>query len=328
MNSFSYSVAVRTLGTAGEKYQKLLNSIANQTIQPEKIVVVLPEGYNPPKEQLGSEEFVFCKKGMVIQRLEALKYIDSEYVLFTDDDIEFESTYIEKLKNSVENGYSCAAGPLLELLPPDNMKYFFASILGGACVMFRGKEKYYIRILRTGGWSYHHIDTTENKIYETESLPWANFLISKNVMHEIAFEDELWVEKTGYSAFEDRVMFYKLIKNGYRIGVVADAHYMHNDAKSSFASVKLEPIYAAAFNHYVFWHRFLYSLSKNPIEKLWMKICISYYIGMGSVYGKLLMKSGRRTKEQNEASQKGFTDAKNYVKSQEYQNLPKVIQRM
>ena len=41
-----YSVAIRTLGTAGEKYIKLLKSIDAQTIKPEKVIVVLPEGYS------------------------------------------------------------------------------------------------------------------------------------------------------------------------------------------------------------------------------------------------------------------------------------------
>ena len=44
-----YSVAIRTLGRAGEKYRKLLDSIRNAAHQPEKVVVVLPEGFDPPK---------------------------------------------------------------------------------------------------------------------------------------------------------------------------------------------------------------------------------------------------------------------------------------
>ena len=44
----SYSIAIRTLGRAGAKYQKLLDSIRNSTVQPEKVVVVLPEGYSKP----------------------------------------------------------------------------------------------------------------------------------------------------------------------------------------------------------------------------------------------------------------------------------------
>ena len=61
---FTYSIAIRTLGTAGEKYKKLLDSIVKLSIQPEKIIVVLPEGYAPPEYRLGAEEFVYSQKGM------------------------------------------------------------------------------------------------------------------------------------------------------------------------------------------------------------------------------------------------------------------------
>lgn len=48
-----YSVYIRTLGKGGDKYQRLLDSIKKQTIQPLEVVVVLPYGYKKPKERLG-----------------------------------------------------------------------------------------------------------------------------------------------------------------------------------------------------------------------------------------------------------------------------------
>lgn len=327
MEKFSYSVAIRTLGTAGEKYEKLLRSIQNQTIQPEKIIVVLPDGYEKPTFQLGVEEFVFCEKGMITQRLEAMRYIDSDYILFSDDDIEYSKNYVELLADVLlNNGVDCAAGPLTEFFPKKSLKYACASILGGACVMLRGKDDFYVRVLNTGGWSYNHdINKSEHRVYKTESLAWTTFLIDTKVMKSIKFKDEMWLDKTGYSAFEDRVMFYKIIKNGYCIAVVSDAYYKHNDGKTSTVNLRLEPIYAASFNHYVFWHRFLYSLSKNPLEKLWMRACINYYVWMNRLYSRLLLLSGRRTREQAEASRKGFADAKLFVKSEEYKGLPGVV---
>ena len=40
-----YTVVIRTLGVAGEKYQILLNSLNKQTILPSKILVYIAEGY-------------------------------------------------------------------------------------------------------------------------------------------------------------------------------------------------------------------------------------------------------------------------------------------
>lgn len=324
---FTYSIAIRTLGTAGEKYRRLLNSIEKQTIQPQKIIVVLPEGYEIPNDKIGYEEFVFSKKGMIAQRIKALEYIQSEYVLFCDDDVELKSDFVEKLAETLTcSVYSCCSGPLLSFFPPSTPKYFIASILGGACVMLHGRKKYYVRILKTGGWSYNcSINTKSHKIYETESLPWTCFMIQTDVMRKIHFEDELWAERIGYAAFEDRIMFYKLLVNGYKTCVVSDAHYLHNDGKTSTKNLKTEPIYAGAFNHYVFWHRYLYSLSNKWAECIWMVICIKYYIMTSKIYRILLILSGRASKNSYSAMAKGFQDARIYVKSMDYKKLEQVV---
>ena len=48
----NYSIAIRTLGRAGEKYQKLLDSIAECNRQPEKVIVVIPErSYSATKDR-------------------------------------------------------------------------------------------------------------------------------------------------------------------------------------------------------------------------------------------------------------------------------------
>lgn len=323
---FTYSIAIRTLGTAGEKYKKLLDSIAKLSIQPEKIIVVLPEGYELPEYKLGSEEFVYSQKGMIMQRLKALEYITSDFTLFCDDDVELEKNFIEKLASPILSGqYDCSAGPLLEFFPPASLKYKLASLIGGACIMLRGKKGTYVRILRTGGWSYNRdINTDSNRIYRTESLPWTCFLIKTDVMKKIRFEDEMWSEKFGYAAFEDRAMFYKLVKNGYESCVVANAKYIHNDGKTSTKKMRLEPIYARAFNHYVFWHRYLYSLSKSLAERVWTNICISYYMMMTMLYSKILFLTKKNTREMNQILKQGFKDAKKYVKSTEYKSIPSV----
>ena len=50
-----YTAVIRTLGTAGEKYQQLLDSLDRQTIKPSEIIVYIAEGYALPKETIGKE---------------------------------------------------------------------------------------------------------------------------------------------------------------------------------------------------------------------------------------------------------------------------------
>lgn len=323
---FDYSVAIRTLGTAGDKYVKLMNSIKKSNIQPKHVFVVLPEGYKPPEGILGTEEFLFSEKGMVKQRLKALEKIDTEYTLFCDDDVEFDSIFIEKLaKPLLYDGYACSAGPLLEFFPPDEIKYLFASLLGGACRMVRRKKDNYVRILGTAGWSYNKdIITSEHKIYDTESLAWTCFLIKTDVLKSIKLEEEIWLEKNGYAAFDDQTMFYKMIVNDFKIAVVSDALYIHNDGKTSTKDLKLEPVFSHAFNHYIFWHRFLYKCEKRPLKRIWLQCCIEYAMKVSIVHNLFLVMTKRQTKECSDAALLGYREAKRYVKSKEYISLPSV----
>lgn len=323
---FSYSVAIRTLGTAGDKYQKLIESIACQRIPPEQVVVVLPDGYQPPTYRKGFEQFLFSPKGMIEQRLFAVDVIQSEYILFCDDDVSFPADFTEKLADALLNGgYDCVAGPLLSFFPPTGLKYVAASLLGGACVMLHGREKQYVRLLNTGGWSYNRtIDLGQHKFYQTDSLAWTCFCVSKKAIQNIHFEDEIWAGRNGYAAYDDQLFFTKLWINGFRVCVVSDAEYQHNDGKTSTQDLKLEPIYAHAHNHVVFWHRCMYSLSNNPGKKLWMRFCLHYYIVMNSLYA-LLKDRHTSDKAVFHATRKGFRDGKKFLKSSEYQNLPPVL---
>lgn len=49
----SYSIAIRTLGTAGDKFNRELQSIACQTLKPEKVVIYIAQGYARPTGTIG-----------------------------------------------------------------------------------------------------------------------------------------------------------------------------------------------------------------------------------------------------------------------------------
>ena len=97
MNMIEYSVIIRTTGKAGEKYQKLLDSVSKLDPQPREIIVVLPEGYDLPDERLGRETFYFSPKGMVRQRLAGVAVCKTDYALICDDDVSFPSDFVKKL---------------------------------------------------------------------------------------------------------------------------------------------------------------------------------------------------------------------------------------
>lgn len=326
----SYSIAIRTLGRAGEKYQKLLDSIARSTIQPDKVVVVLPEGFALPKEQLGCEEFVYCQKSMVGQRLEALKYIDSEYTLFLDDDISFEPDFISKLMKPLDEGvFDCATGPLFSFFPASKAGTIVGTITSSVSVSVFHRDMY-VKILRSGGWSYHTFDTKEERYYPTESFAWTCFLIRTETMRSLNMEDEItWLEKNEYAYGDDRVMAYKLVKRGYRSCIVSNAVYHHNDAKTSTSSEEMsntKPMYCKGFFQIVFWHRFIQNLEDSKLMHIINSLCIGYWTV--SMVGYHLVKAAltRGYYPNLSAFRKGIADGVSYIHSTEYKKLPPVRQ--
>lgn len=323
-----YSIAIRTLGTAGVKYKLLLESIKKAAIQPEKVVVVLPFGYALPEDRLGCEEFVFCRKSMIVQRLEALKHIDSAYTLFLDDDIAFEPDFVEKLLRPLESGeYDCSTGPLFSFFPRSTAGAIAGTLTGSVSVSLFNRDKY-VKILRSGGWSYHRFDTSKERLYPTESFAWTCFCIKTDVMRKIDMEDEIvWIEKNQYAYGDDRVMAYKLVKRGYKACVVANALYTHNDGRTSTSKEEIDyskQFFCRGFFQIVFWDRYIRKLESSGLLQMIDRFCINYWI-LGMLVYHLLKsllngKHWKNTKEFYKGVKEGFK----YTLSDEYLELPSV----
>ncbi len=323
MMEIDYSVIIRTTGKAGEKYRKLLDSISGLKPQPKEVIVVLPEGYELPEDQIGWETFYFCKKGMVIQRLTGLEMCKTKYALFADDDISFKDTFVQKLYQALDNGkYGFSIGPLVNFFPQTKAQILVSAIMGAAVpTVFR--KNYYNYILRTAGYSYNSkIHASRN--YETQSAPWTCFFADAEKMRSLHLEEEIWLDKNGYSAHDDTTMFYKGWLCGAKTIVCTDAEYEHLDARTSFRNNRSPVLYSMNFNTVVFWHRFIYKQQKNIILKMFSKICILYRFFWVFVFDLLDVLRKRMKITDMNVRMKGFFDAWNYIKTEEYLNLPVV----
>lgn len=92
-----YSVSIRTLGTAGVMYEKCIQSIAQQTIRPKEIIVVIDD-----KDKItnlykcGLERFVISRRGMVQQRVVGVNENTSDWLMLLDDDVAFPPDFAER----------------------------------------------------------------------------------------------------------------------------------------------------------------------------------------------------------------------------------------
>lgn len=328
MVHIDYSVIIRTIGTAHEKYQSLLDAIDALKPRPKEVIVVLPEGYDKPDEQLGWETFYFCPKGMVIQRLTGIEKCKTPYALICDDDVCFGSDFVQKLYEPVAEGLcGISAGPLYSFLPEQGSKALISALSGASAPTLFHRDRY-VSVLATSGYSYNRYLESENKkYYEAQSLAWTCFFADVQKLRAIELEDEIWLDAPGHSAYDDQTMFYKAWLRGIKTIVVADAEYEHKDAQTSTRNNKPTALYALHLNRFVFWHRFLYLTKKNIVGKAWVRLAWGYRMFWVRLWACMDRLRNRYSKEDMAIMKKARKDGRAYVKSQEYRNLPPVCKR-
>lgn len=322
MERINYSVIIRTTGKAGEKYQILLAAIERLIPKPKEIIVVLPENYSLPPERLGWETFYYAPKGMVSQRLFGIQKCQTQYALICDDDLTFESDFIEKLYKPLQQGLGAISiGPLYSLLPAKGVNALACTIMATSVPTFFHKQDRYISVLRSSGYSYNR-RLTSTRYYETQSAPWACFFADIEKLKSIKLEDEVWLDANGYAALDDQTMFYKAWLKGIKTIVVPNALYEHLDAKTSTQKCKPLVLYTFQYNRLVFWHRFIYQ--QKPIKTLSV-ICYTYRMLCECFYNLIKLIRGQINLNDCRIMLQGWHDGVVYIHSEEYAALPKIV---
>lgn len=319
--NFKYSVAIRTVGKAGEKYIQELESLHAQTIKPEHIYVHLAHGFERPKEQVGMEEYIDTTKGLVHQRA-AANIVEEEYVLIIDDDVFFPEDAVERMYNALQVYGADGIAP--DTFPSQNMRCF--SKLGAYMtntVIGRKNDGWAIRIRRSGAFSFNK-EPEKGAIYPTESAAGTAVFMKTSVWKAIHYEQEVWIDQFPAGTFgEDQLMYQKITENGYKLLLWYDSGVLHLDANTNKASQKTyDKIYYRAMAQYLTWYRCVYDLPRNTKANK-IKDCLAYdyrlvlSCGVRLVYSLLHCSPRFLT-----AHIKGNIDAKKFVHSEAYQNLP------
>lgn len=314
-----YSVAIRTLGKAGDKYQKLLNSLNSQTIRPKNIFVYIAEGYPIPNETIGIEKYIYVKKGMVAQRALKYKEIDSEYILFLDDDVYLPPDGVEKLFAAKDQMNANVVSP--DVFPNADRSLAGKMLMSLSCRMLPRKDdkKWAYKVMRNSGYSYNSSPSQDVYMSQTNAGPC--FLCSKEDFLKIQFEDEMWLEKCSYALGDDQVMFYKMFCLGYKQLTLFNSGIIHLDAGTTLQSEDKERkmIFSDLRFKTVFWHRFIYTPDSSPISKFISIISASYTIAF-TLMSSLL--KGRLDIFQVKCA--AIRDGVEFLKSREYKEIPKI----
>lgn len=265
LNLPSYSIAIRTLGTAGEKFRRELESIRIQTVQPEKVVVYIAEGHSRPEFTVGSEEYVWVPKGMMAQRVLPYDEITSECILMLDDDVELAPDSAEKMLLALEeNAADCVGADVFQNHKLPLWTKVYAAITN--LVFPHRSRKWAFKIHRNGAFSYNiHPD---KPFYWSQSCGGPAALWRKECFLGLHLEDELWLESLGFPYGEDALTYYKLHLGGGRLGILYDSGVVNLDAQSSSGAFRksAEHIYIRTKASLMIWWRSCYKTGKDSVR--------------------------------------------------------------
>lgn len=272
-----YTAVVRTLGMAGNKYQQLLNSLDKQTVRPDKIIVYIAEGYDIPKETIGWEQYVYVKKGMVAQR--ALKYdeVNTEYILFLDDDLLFPEDTVERMFELLFMNEADVISPDIFSNASRSLFSEIIMTISGRMRARRNDHYWGYKVMRTAGYSYNSLPVKD--IYWSQTNAGACFLCSKQNFVKIHFEDEVWMDDIDYALGDDQVMFYKMYLSGLKILTWYKHKFVHLDGGGNLKPEKKKKLIYSDFRFKtIFWHRFIYLPDSLWISRLWSIFCFVYVV--------------------------------------------------
>lgn len=254
----TYSVAIRTLGTAGDKFQRELESISRQTVQPQKVIAYIAEGYSRPDFQIDGEVYVPVKKGMMAQRALEYREIESDVILMLDDDIWLAPDTAERMLSEIESNQADAVG--LDVfrnheLPLKSKLWAVVSNL----VFPHPGNKWAFKIHKNGSFSY--LRNPAKDFYWSQTCAGAALMIKKKVFEHLNIEEENWLDDFAGAYNEDSLTSYKIYKNGFRLGVLFNSDSIHLNAGSGDYGKKesTQKIRTRARAIFAIWHRTLYA---------------------------------------------------------------------
>jgi len=319
----NYTAVIRTLGKAGEKYQRELDSLCEQTIQPKEILVYIAEGSPLPKETCGCERYIYVKKGMVAQRALPLDEVTTEWVLFLDDDVYLPIDSVERLFDALEENDADVIAPDVFDNASRGLKSELLMTLSGRMRARRSDSEWAYKVMATSGYSYNKRPQIGVYLSQTNAGPC--FLCRKRDFLSIRFDEELWLDQIGYSIGEDQIMFYKMYLSGLKQLTFFGSGIEHLDAGGNLGNKEkeLSLIEGDYFFRKVFFHRFLQLPERNVLKRIWNRLCIGYFYSFG-----LCISAVKGDRAALAAKRRGIERANIFLKSKEYLSLPKVEKKV
>ncbi len=255
--------------------------------------------------------------GTVSPILSPYDEVDTEYILFLDDDVYLPETAVAQL-------YQYLVDNDADVISPDVFPNSERSLLGkwlmrlSARMMDRKDDgKWGYKVMHNSGYSYNA--NPKSGVYLSQTNAGPCFFCKKEDFLKIRFEEELWMDEMKYALGDDQVMFYKMYCVGLKQLTWFHSGIKHLDAGTTMMSEEKEKmlIYSDFRFKTIFWHRFIYLPDKYEWSKVWSIVAIAY-----TFLFTLLISLLKGRIDIFKLKLKAMKDAVHFIKSEEYRALP------
>lgn len=258
----TYSVAIRTLGLAHDTLRLVLQGIKNQTVQPEKVIVYIADGYPSPPWRVMKEQYINVPKGMMSQRALPYSEITSQYILMLDDDLFMTPGTAERLLGiAAEKGTALlGADPFAN----HNMSAKSKLLAAITSLVFPHHSNDKAFRLRPNG-SFSYISSPNPEYYPSDTCAGPIMLWHRKSFLSLHSTDETWIDSLRFSYGDDSLLSYKATANGLKVGIDFGAEIHNLDSRTSSDRYRKDPerFYIRTKAMFATWWRMCYKPHGN-----------------------------------------------------------------
>ena len=256
---------------------------------------------------------------MVAQRALTYKEVQTEYILFLDDDVYLPEDGVAKLYDYLVLNEADVISP--DVFPNAERSWLPKLMMATSGRMLARKDdgRWGYKVMRNAGYSYN--SNPKPGVYWSQTNAGPCFFCSKKNFLKIHLEEEKWMDSLGYAQGEDQVMYYKMYLMGLKQLTWFHSGIKHLDAGSTLQNEDKAKrmIYADIRFKIIFWHRFIYLPESSIARNIWNWVCIVYTMAF-----TLLVSLPKMNWSILQLKWNAIREGVRFIKSDAYQKLPKI----
>jgi glycosyltransferase involved in cell wall biosynthesis len=257
--SLRYSAVIRTTGLSN-LLLRTLESLEIQTILPDEILIILPEGEESWDTNNDKVRFTYSKRGMISQRAKGIAAAKNNYALLLDDDILLAPDAAEVLFGSLLKNHADCVVPYWAEGWPTGFKRWICAFWGIAVPRRGGGIKY-----TAGGGFYYPLTEPGAEAWETLGGAGAVIALNRDFALKKQVLGDMHLQKVKYALRDDGAFILALAKSGGKCLMVGGAKFIHlgvNRASGNNIGYRYE---AGVFNQYIFWNKYIFCDYKHSV---------------------------------------------------------------